>query len=153
MSLLLTYYSIHYYPSWVTDNNVNPANPPNMGNYMSCSSYCNSWYNWNSGGTPPNVSVYYPTFAGAPNPWSKVTPNPTPIDYYVIAGEVQNKSQSNEFIPFIDQQLANTLFGSAGLNIPMDPFVAQDRPHGFRAPGRHAEWLRWISSGSNLQLR
>jgi hypothetical protein len=129
LALLPAFYSIHYYPSWVTDNNVTPANPPNMGNYISSSGYCNSWYDWNSGGTPPNVSVYHATYAGVPDPWSTFSShNPTPIDYYVIAGEAQNKSQSNQFIPFIDQQVSNTLFGSGGLNIPMDAFVTRTGP-------------------------
>ena len=129
MALLPTFYSIQYYPSWITDSYVTPANPPNMGNYNSSSSYCNSWYNWNSGGTPPYVSVYHPTYAGVPDPWSTFSSqNTTPIDYYVIAGQAQNKSQSNQFIPFIDQQVANTLFGSGGLNIPMDPFVTRTGP-------------------------
>jgi len=75
------------------------------------------------------VSVYHPTYAGVPDPWSTFSSqNTTPIDYYVIAGQAQNKSQSNQFIPFIDQQVANTLFGSGGLNIPMDPFVTRTGP-------------------------
>jgi len=127
MSLMPTQYSIQYYPSWITDSSVTPANPPNMGNDNGNES-CNSWYNWNSGGIPQLVSTYYPSYLGTPDPWPFSNQNSTPIDYYVIGAKtVTNESQSNQFIPVIDSQLATTLFSAAGLNIPIDSFVT---PHG-----------------------
>jgi Bacterial Ig-like domain (group 3) len=125
MSLLPAYESIQYFPSWY-GNNPGP-NYPDMGSVNAQWTECNAWYSW-SPQPPPFVSTWYPTYTGTPNPWLQIASSSTPVDFYIIGESAQNAGATNQHIPFIDSQLASTLFSSSGLNIPWDPFVTRYGP-------------------------
>ena len=127
MSLLPAYYSIQYFPNWY-GKNPGP-NYPDMGSVKYNWTACNAWYSW-SPQPPPYVSVWYPTYTGTPNPWLQIATSGTPVDFYIIGGTAQNAGATNQSIPFIDSQLASTLFAPSGLNIPLDSFITRTGPMG-----------------------
>src|SRR5262249_47311614 len=114
-----------HWPAWY---GTYEANYPDMGSLVG-DTYCNAFYTW-APQPPPYVSTWYPTYAGTPRVWASNTyvSSSTPIDYYVFGAKTQNKRKSDEWIPFIDAQLAGNLFSPEGLNIPLDPFVARTGP-------------------------
>jgi hypothetical protein len=127
LSLLPSFYSVQYWPAvyGAASNN----NAPDMGDNPERTT-CNSFYLW-SPNPPPYVSTWYPSYSGAPQPFPSNPVGGGPvinIDYYVIGGAVQDKSSTSARIPFIDTQLASTLFSASGLNLPFDPFVSRTGP-------------------------
>ena len=134
IALLPAYYSVQYYPSWVGWKS-RPINPPDFGSLsQGGGGICNSWYAWyGSGGTinlPPNVERAVPTYAGVPNQWTNTNylTGQNPVDHYIIAGSARNPGQTNQTFPFIDSQVASTMFGGNQLNIPFDEFVTRSGP-------------------------
>ena len=134
IALLPAYYSVQYYPSWVGWKS-RPINPPDFGSLsQGGGGICNSWYAWyGSGGTinlPPNVERAVPTYAGVPNQWTNTNylTGQNPVDHYIIAGSARNPGQTNQTFPFIDSQVASTMFGGSQLNIPFDEFVTRSGP-------------------------
>ncbi len=134
IALLPAYYSVQYYPSWVGWKS-RPINPPDFGTLsQGGGGICRSWYAWyGSGGTinlPPNVEKAVPTYAGVPNQWTNTNylTGQNPVDHYIIAGSAQNPGQTNQTFPFIDSQVANTMFAENQLNIPFDEFVTRTGP-------------------------
>jgi hypothetical protein len=124
MSLLPAFYAVQYYPTW-PGNNPGP-NYPDMGGYVSGAT-CNTWYAW-SPQPPPFVSTWYPAYAGNPHYWPEIVYGSGTTDFYVIGGAAKNPGQTNQSIPFIDSQVALTLFSATQLNIPLDAFVAKTGP-------------------------
>jgi hypothetical protein len=123
MSILPAYYGVQYYPSWI-------AGGPSMGNFNDNNDR-NCWYA--SGVNLSHVLVSYPTYGDVPDPWYYLLgasggTNPNPTDYYILGGSANNMSKGNQNIPFIDSQLASTLFSPGGLNLPIDPFVTPSGP-------------------------
>ena len=134
IALLPAYYSVQYYPSWVGWKS-RPINPPDFGSLsQGGGGICNSWYAWyGSSGTinlPPNVERAVPTYAGVPNQWTNTNylTGQNPVDHYIIAGSARNPGQTNQSFPFIDSQVASTMFGESQLNIPFDEFVTRTGP-------------------------
>lgn len=134
VALLPSFYSIQYYPSWVGWKS-RPINPPDFGTLsQGGGGICSSWYAWwgpnNSITLPPNVEKAVPTYAGVPNQWTNTNylTGQNPVDHYIIAGPVQNAGKTNQTFPFIDNQIASTLFTTGGLNIPLDEFVTRKGP-------------------------
>jgi Bacterial Ig-like domain (group 3) len=128
LSLLPAYYSIQYFPGWY---GVDPKpNYPDMGSVQGANGTdCNAWYSW-SPQPPQYVSTSYPTAAGDPaySHWIAISPLAPRVNFYIIGGTAQNPGKSNQNIPFIDTQIANTLFAPTGLNLPFDPFVTRFGP-------------------------
>jgi hypothetical protein len=128
LSLLPAYYSIQYFPGWY---GVDPKpNYPDMGSVQGANGTdCNAWYSW-SPQPPQYVSTSYATAAGDPaySHWIAISPLAPRVNFYIIGGTAQNPGKSNQHIPFIDTQIANTLFAPTGLNLPFDPFVTRFGP-------------------------
>ncbi|CAN5703201.1 hypothetical protein BH10ACI4_BH10ACI4_08190 [soil metagenome] len=126
LSLLPSFYSVQYWPSvyGAASNN----NAPDMGDNPERTT-CNSFYLWPQ--APAFSNTWYPSYSGAPQPFASDPVGGGPvinIDYYVVGGAVQDKSSTSARIQFIDTQLASTLFGASGLNLPFDPFVSRTGP-------------------------
>ena len=95
---------------------------------------CRSFYPWYGQNAtinlPPFVDRATPTFAGYQYPWSGPS-DLFNVDHYLIVGQVQNpgKTGSNsENFPFLDSQVATTMFSAQGLNIPLDEFDSSNGP-------------------------
>ena len=136
MALVPTNYKVHYWPGWVGFSSY-PVNPPDMGileDDDNTDGPCRSFYPWyGQNGTinlPPFVDRATPTFAGYLDPWSGSS-DLFNVDHYLIVGQVQNpgKTGSNsENFPFLDSQVATTMFSAQGLNIPLDEFDSSNGP-------------------------
>lgn len=129
LAVMPSFYQVHYYPSWWGKRTQ--INVPDMGTVNDDHS-CNKWYDYTDPFTYAGQG--YPTFAGSPNPWYNFQFNggiPNPVDWYLIAGNPQNASKtgsSGQRFDFIDSQVADTLFGSDGLNLVFDEVVDQNGP-------------------------
>ncbi len=130
MALLPTGYKVHYWQGWFSKGAALPVNPPDMGVYDSNANVCRSIYPWYSStgdiDVPQYVDRAVPTFAGYQAIWG----NP-PVDHYLIVGQVQNAGKigsNGEDFPFLDGQVASTMFSASELNIPLDEFVAASGP-------------------------
>ncbi len=136
MALVPTNYKVHYWPGWVGFSSY-PINPPDMGimeDDDNTDGPCRSFYPWYGQNAtinlPPFVDRATPTFAGYQYPWSGPS-GLFNVDHYLIVGQVQNpgKTGSNsENFPFLDSQVATTMFSAQGLNIPLDEFDSSNGP-------------------------
>jgi len=136
MALLPTGYKVHFWQGWASYGALLPVNPPDMGMEDQKDSICESIYPWyGSNGAPLiNVPQYVdrasPTNSGYKPVWTWVS-YVTPIDHYLIVGAVQNPGKiggNSENYPFLDSQVADMMFSSNGLNIPLDEFVTASGP-------------------------
>ncbi|MBS1849896.1 MAG: Ig-like domain repeat protein [Acidobacteria bacterium] len=146
MSLLPTLYQVHFWPDFF---GVNPnldftgeptyTNQPDMGSVQShttnnCAPFYMSGSNSNPGATaPPLGFVWMPSPANGYTlsqlPWNKAVNPFSPSDYYVIvSNQVNSKGTSQTNVPFMENSLAEYLFTSSGLNIPVDMFVNPGGP-------------------------
>ena len=136
MALVPTNYKVHYWPGWVGFSSY-PINPPDMGileDDDNTDGPCRSFYPWYGENAtinlPPFVDRATPTFAAYQYPWSGPS-DLFNVDHYLIVGQVQNpgKTGSNsENFPFLDSQVASTMFSAQGLNIPLDEFDSSNGP-------------------------
>jgi hypothetical protein len=136
MALLPTSYKIHYWQGWFGYPAL-PVNPPDMGMYDG-NGVCRSIYPWYGSNGEPLIDVpayvdrAVPTYAGVDLVlWNEDLPSFVPIDHYLIVGAVQNPGKiggNSENFPFLDSQVANTMFSASGLNIPLDEFVTSNGP-------------------------
>jgi hypothetical protein len=79
------------------------------------------------------VEKAVPTYAGVPNQWTQTNylTGQNPVDHYIIAGAARNPGKTGyngQTFPFIDSQVASTMFTAGGLNIPFDEFVTRSGP-------------------------
>jgi hypothetical protein len=140
LSLMPSFYSVHYWQG-VSGDYSNPANNlADMGYYsesVGAEYYCSAYYlspqqNSRDSGTgmgtmAPNTSVYYPSSGGTAE-WFDKDYSGSPINYYVIAGSTTGAGSDNPSIQVLDASLAANLFTPAGLNLPMGEFVTQHGP-------------------------
>ena len=137
MALVPINYKVHYWPGWVGFSSY-PINPPDMGileDDDNTDGPCRSFYPWYGQNAtinlPPFVDRATPTFAGYQIPWGSGSSDMFNVDHYLIVGQVQNpgKTGSNsENFPFLDSQVATTMFSAQGLNIPLDEFDSSNGP-------------------------
>jgi hypothetical protein len=91
------------------------------------------WYGSNGApliNVPQYVDRASPTYGGYKPIWPWVS-YVTPSDHYLIVGAVQNPGKigsNSENYPFLYSQVADMMFSSSGLNIPLDEFVTASGP-------------------------
>jgi hypothetical protein len=138
MTLLPIFYKVHYWPG-VAGYTDQTKNIPDMGVFHQSAgvSYCNAFYlnpaqNHASddltglGTAPANTNVWFATPVGGNTPFFDSSINP--INFYMIAGQVTNAGTNTTSIQLIDTDLAENLFGSGGLNLPIGEFVMPTGP-------------------------
>jgi len=138
MTLLPIFYKVHYWPG-VAGYTDQTKNIPDMGvlHQATDGSTCNAFYlnpsqnhSWEDltglGVAPANTNVWFATPVGGKTPFYDTSINP--IDFYMIAGAVTNPGTNTASIQLIDTDLADNLFSSGRLNLPIGEFVMPTGP-------------------------
>jgi len=101
-----------------------------MGYWSNGQALCYAYYltpQTNPVSAPPGISASFPSLGGTQQYFAGDISS-QPVDSYVIAGTVTGGGGSHPEIATIDPQLAASLFGASGLNLPVEEFVAPVGP-------------------------
>jgi hypothetical protein len=136
LALMPSFYNIQYWQGVMGDAVTPSNNYPDMGYFddtFAGANTCSAYYlnpqqpNSNLGTAPPNTYVYYPSSGGTLSYFDKSTSN-NPADFYVIAGATTGAGGDSPQIALLSANLADNLFTTTGLNLPIDEFVTPGGP-------------------------
>ena len=136
LGLMPTLYQVHYWHGVGEDTYLDPttnikSNQPDMGygSEHNCGETSTAFYLQSDGkGSFLPVAPYVSIAAATVDGSTDFTQDMGGIDYYVIASAPSNIGASNESIAVMDTQLAQSLFATSGLALPMQQFVTSNGP-------------------------